>query len=350
MNAPQEVDTATPTKTKARVGRPVRVAATIPSPVKRRGRPPKVDASPESAIKRRGRPPKKAQGSIKGDPRSKASKLDASNAKVTKKRGRVAKPKIKPVAAIVEKPKLELFGIEKIVGEYALECRAISAGWVDGYSYDMTISIAEPDEDGQVLAAFDLGFIDGTFLIVDSEEKLQASTTTNGQADGPVTPRTSPTPAPGDKCSREANGQDDNRRSRRVKTEGDTKPNGPAGARRVFLVWRGDSQVNGHRYVDDAAQTGWLDFPHATGASFWGAIDFPNSMGLGIAIQGTRLSKIPQDEALPWQHFETAPEAGDGNDDLDPLNTRGQAPTAPMLNGGGAQKNGNGMDDEDASA
>ena len=202
--------------------------------------PPRVVKS--AATKRRGRP---AQATAK-------SKAPAKSATAKRSQKSRAKP-TNTNDALDVKPKVERFSMDKIVGEYTIECRAISAGWATRYTYNMTISIHEPDEEGRISAAFDLGFINGTFRITLSEHELKEwCAIPEPVIHQPITPpRTSPTAATGSKRTRE--GEDEDvpkiRRSKRVKVDDVS-----AHANRVHVCWRGISEVDGTPYVDDAGQ------------------------------------------------------------------------------------------------
>jgi hypothetical protein len=111
-------------------------------------------------------------------------------------------------------------------------------------------------------------------------------------------------------------------RGRRVKLESS------AHANRVYFRWRGQSPHDGLVYLDHEVQIGWLDFPNADGAVFWGVIDLPNAAGPGISIHGVRVAKQPVEEPLEWEAFEALVSDSQENEDASEADP---APTAMIL-------------------
>lgn len=312
----------------ARRGRPARVPVSAQATPKR-GRPARViDELP--ARRGRGRPPKKASETelLRG------AKIDPV-AKITKRRGRKSRTSSAP--AVPVKP--ARFSIKNISGEFAIECRAISANWSEDFTYEMRINIRRADDEGRVTAAFDLGFITGTIRLSRSRADLKEwcdPDSDEEEVQEPATPSSSP---PVERQPAPSPDSDGPRRSKRVKIEEQGDEENVLHADRVYLQWRGLSSVGEARFFDDVKQIGWLDFPRTDGAAFWGCIDFPQTLGAGIWLLGMRISKKAAKKPTPWDAYEDAlseAEKGDAEDEAsgdEGAIDRHRAPTAQMTNG-----------------
>jgi hypothetical protein len=186
----------------------------------------------------------------------------------------------------------EPFSLDNIVGTYAIHCRAVSSTWECGYTYDMTLSFNEPDEDDCISVAFDHGFVDGTMRITPSENELEVCCkpeANDEQMQGQATPYTSPPPSAKRTRNHAANAPP----SKRVKMAVSIH------AHRVHLRWCGHTNgADSARFNDDRGHTGWLDFPRADGGAFWGVVDMPNSIGNGIWFHGVRTARKPANQPL----------------------------------------------------
>ncbi|KAJ3469585.1 hypothetical protein MRS44_003650 [Fusarium solani] len=202
------------------------------------------------------------------------------------------------------------FELGRCIGSYAVKCDAVSDGWSS--MSDFTMDICE-GKNGTLVADYDFGIIQGTMLLSQSEETLDALTgagddSDNGSDDG------SDDGADSEEFDQDEEEEDDERPKTKKRLAKDIGASikgtasaskrrkvTPSLARRVYYRLRGLETGEGEILPDP--EPGLLDFISDSCATFVGlAYHFPYA-GKNVEFRGYKVSDVPKRRAAGWDDF-----------------------------------------------
>lgn len=198
------------------------------------------------------------------------------------------------------------FELRRCIGSYIVKCDTVSDGWSSTGGFTMDI---REGKGGTLMADYDFGMIQGTMLLSQSEETLDALAGTGDDSDD---------------CSDDASNSEDEddddsddeekraRRKRRLAKDvtaskkyaapsSKRRKVTPSLARRVYYRLRG--RETGEGEIIHEQEPGHLDFLNGNCATFVGlAYHFPY-VGKNVEFRGYKVSDVPKRRAEEWDNF-----------------------------------------------
>lgn len=203
------------------------------------------------------------------------------------------------------------FELGQCVGSYIVKCDVVSDGWSSMSHFTMDIC---EGKNGTLLADYNFGIIQGTMLLSQSEETLDALTGTGDDSDDGSDGSDSDSGSGSDSEEFDEDGEDNERpktKKRLAKGVNASKKGAapaskrrkvtPSLARRVYYRLRGLETGEGEILPDP--EPGHLDFISDSYATFVGlAYHFPYA-GKNIEFRGYKVSDVPKRRAAAWDDF-----------------------------------------------
>ncbi|KAM0541066.1 hypothetical protein ACHAPJ_013391 [Fusarium lateritium] len=206
------------------------------------------------------------------------------------------------------------FDLRQCQGSYIIKCDVVTDGWEDLALHILTLDIYA-GKDGKLTANYDFGIIEGTMLLADNEESLDAITGTLDDSDADSETEDSEESEDGDE-----DGEREQKKGRKRSLVQDTKSKSkakgkgnrsakrqkaaPSLSRRVFYRMRGRETGEGEILSDP--EPGQIDFLNDGCTKFSGlAYHFPY-VSDNVEFSGYRITDSPKGRPESWNDYSEA--------------------------------------------